>query len=87
MKIRKIKTNQTKDKVKELFLKANYYINKDLMVKLEEALEQETSSIGKYVLQMIIENNKIASKEEVPICQYTGLAVSICKGPLLQMMR
>jgi len=36
---------------------------------------------------MIIENNKIASKEEVPICQYTGLAVSICKGPLLQMMR
>jgi len=75
MKIRKIKTNQTKDKVKELFLKANYHINKDLMVKLEEALEQETSSIGKYVLQMIIENNQIASREEVPICQDTGLAV------------
>ena len=79
MKIRKIKTNQTKDKVKELFLKASYHINKDLMVKLEEALEQETSSIGKYVLQMIIENNKIASREEVPICQDTGLAVVFVK--------
>jgi len=45
------------------------------MDKLEETLEQETSQIGKSVLSMIIENNKIASKEEVPICQDTGLAV------------
>jgi len=71
----KIKSIQIKDKVKELFFKANFYINSDLMQRLEEALEQETSPIGKYVLKMIIENNKIASREEVPICQDTGLAV------------
>jgi len=73
--MREIKVNQIKEKVKKLFLKANYHINKDLMAKLEKALEQETSPIGKQVLQMIIENNKIASREEVPICQDTGLAV------------
>ena len=45
------------------------------MQRLEKALKEESSTIGKYVLQMIIENNKIASREEVPICQDTGLAV------------
>lgn len=74
-RMREIKASQIKDKIKELFLKANYYISKDLVNLLQEALEQEISHIGKYVLQMIIENNKIASREEVPICQDTGLAV------------
>jgi len=73
--MREIKANQIKDKIKELFLEANYHINKDLMDRLKEALDQETSSIGKFVISMVIENNKIASKEEVPICQDTGLAV------------
>lgn len=75
IKMREIKASQIKDKIKELFLEANYHISKDLMSRLQEALEQETSPIGKSVLSMIIENNKIASKEEVPICQDTGLAV------------
>lgn len=75
IKMRKIKASQIKDKMKELFLKANYYISKDLMNQLQEALEQETSLIGKSVPSMIIENDKIASREEVPICQDTGLAV------------
>jgi len=71
----KIKSIQIKDKVKELFLKANYHINQDLMKLLQQAQRKETSPIGKYVLNMIIENNKIASREEVPICQDTGLSV------------
>jgi len=73
--MREIKANQIKDKVKELFLKANFYINPDLTQRFEKTLEKETSPIGKHVLQMIIENNQIASREEVPICQDTGLAV------------
>ncbi|MCK4309236.1 MAG: fumarate hydratase [Candidatus Atribacteria bacterium] len=73
--MREIKINQIKNEIKRLFLQANYHINKDLMVKIKKALEQETSPIGKSVLSMIIENNKIASREEVPICQDTGLAV------------
>jgi len=73
--MRKIKANQIKDKVKELFLKANYHIDQDLMQRLEDALKEETSPIGKSVLNMIIENNQIASSEEIAICQDTGLAV------------
>jgi len=73
--MRKIKVSQIKDKIKELFLKANYHIDQDLMHRLEEALQEETSPIGKSVLQMIIKNNKIASSEEIAICQDTGLSV------------
>jgi len=73
--MREVKSSQIKDKVKSLFLKANFYINPDLIQRLEKALEEENSPMGKHVLQMIIENNKIASREEVPICQDTGLAV------------
>jgi len=73
--MREIKASQIIDKVKELFLKANYHIDPDLLKLLQKTLEEETSPIGKYVLKMIIENNKIASREELPICQDTGLAV------------
>jgi len=73
--MREIKASQIKEKVKELFLKANYHIDQDLMQQLEKALKEETSPIGQSVLQMIIKNNKIASSEEIAICQDTGLAV------------
>ena len=75
IKMREIKASQIIDKVKELFLKANYHIDPDLLKLLQKTLEEETSPIGEFVLKMIIENNKIASREEVPICQDTGLAV------------
>ncbi len=71
----KIKSIKIKNKVKELFLKANYHINQDLMKLLQQAQKKETSPIGKHVLNMIIENNQIASSEEIAICQDTGLAV------------
>jgi len=75
IRMNKVKSIKIKDKVKELFLKANYHINQDLMKLLQHAQRKETSPIGKYVLNMIIENNKIASREEIAICQDTGLAV------------
>lgn len=73
--MRKIKVEQIKNMIKELFLRANYHINLDLMKLLQQVLEKETSPIGKHVLQVIIENNKIAFSEKIAICQDTGVAV------------
>ena len=53
--MRELKSSQIKYKVKELFLKANYHINKGLMKLLQQAQKKETSPIGKYILSMIIE--------------------------------
>ena len=73
--MRKIEAERIKKKVKELFLRANYHIGEDVLTALKEAREGEVSEVGCSVLDMLIENYKIASGEEIAICQDTGLAV------------
>lgn len=73
--MRKIKAIEITEMVKSLFLKANYYIGDDITAALKSAYEKESSEIGKSVLGMILKNNEIAAKEEIAICQDTGLAI------------
>lgn len=75
MEIRKIKAQTVCDTVKKLFTDCNYFIGKDIMSALETARNNESSPVGKSVLSQIIENDKIAVREEVPLCQDTGMAV------------
>jgi len=73
--MREVTTTQITNKIKELFLEANYHIGSDVLDALNNALEEEKSPVGKDVLNMIIKNNQLASSEELAICQDTGLAV------------
>jgi len=73
--MREIEVDKVKDKVKELFLRANYHIGEDVLMALKEAREKEVSETGRSVLNMLLKNYKIASDEEIAICQDTGLAV------------
>lgn len=75
MEIRRIKANEITAAVKKLFMDCNYFIGNDIMNALETACENEQSPVGKGVLSQIIENDKIAAKEEIPLCQDTGMAV------------
>lgn len=75
MNIRQIKAEIVTETVKQLFLDCNYFIGKDIMTALEKARENEKSKVGKSVLTQIIENDKLAAKEEVPLCQDTGMAI------------
>jgi len=54
--MRKIEAERIKKKVKELFLRANYYIGEDVLTALKEAREGEVSEVGCSVLDMLIEN-------------------------------
>lgn len=75
MEIRRIKADEVTIAVKKLFMDCNYFIGKDIMNALETACENEQSPVGKSVLSQIIENDKIAAKEEIPLCQDTGMSV------------
>ena len=75
MEIRRIKAYEVTAAVKKLFMDCNYFIGNDIMNALESACENEQSPVGKSVLSQIIENDKIAAKEEIPLCQDTGMAV------------
>ena len=75
MEIRRIKAFEVTAAVKKLFMDCNYFIGSDIMDALETACKNEQSPVGKSVLSQIIENDKIAAKEEIPLCQDTGMAV------------
>ena len=75
MEIRRIKAFDVTAAVKKLFMDCNYFIGNDIMNALETACKNEQSPVGKSVLSQIIENDKIAAKEEIPLCQDTGMAV------------
>lgn len=75
MEIRQIDAAEITAAVKKLFMDCNYFIGKDIMSSLENALKIEDSPVAKSVLSQIIENDKIAAAEEIPLCQDTGMAV------------
>lgn len=75
MEIRHIKAEEITRAVKKLFMDCNYYIGSDIMQALENAHENEASPVGKNVLSQIIENDKLAADEQIPLCQDTGMAV------------
>ncbi len=73
--MREISANTLRETVCGLFIKANVCIGADILSALENGLERETSPAGRAVLRQIIENDRIAADEEVPLCQDTGMAV------------
>ena len=75
MTIRTIDAAEITAAVKKLLMDCNYYIGKDIFGSLEAALEIEDSPVAQSVLRQIIENDKIAADEEIPLCQDTGMAV------------
>lgn len=54
---------------------ANFDLGDDVQRALEESLQIEESSMGKMIIEQILENAEIASKQRVPMCQDTGVAV------------
>lgn len=75
MEIRKIDASKITSTVMKLYMDMNYYIGDDILNALKNAENTESSITGKNVLAQLIENNKIAADEEIPICQDTGMAV------------
>ncbi|MEE0857871.1 MAG: fumarate hydratase [Acutalibacteraceae bacterium] len=75
MEFRIIKAEEVTKTVKKLFMDCNYYIGDDITQALEKASENEKSEVGKQVLCQLMENNRIAKEEQIPICQDTGMAV------------
>lgn len=75
MEVRRINADKITSAVKRLYMDMNYYIGNDILGALKKAENTESSPIGKNVLAQLLENNKIAADEEIPICQDTGMAV------------
>ena len=61
--------------VAKMCKEANYFLGNDIVEAYKKALEREERQVAKEILEQLIENAEIARKEEMPICQDTGMAV------------
>ncbi len=73
--MRRIKYEQVKKAVKEIFLDANYSVDEEVFQELQKSYEKEKNETAKFVLETIIKNDEIAKNEKMPLCQDTGMAV------------
>jgi len=73
--MREITVQEITDTVARLCMDANYYLPEDVLASLQAAREAEPSPVGKEVLDRILENAEIARREQMPLCQDTGLTV------------
>ena len=72
--MREIQVSAITDVVERLCIEANTYLPQDVKCAIENCRACEDGSIAQGVLDNIIENYNIADRENVPICQDTGMA-------------
>jgi len=61
--------------IEGLCIKSNCVLNDDITEALNKALKVEESPHGREVIELLLKNADIASRENMPICQDTGMAV------------
>ena len=61
--------------VRELAMSASCDLEPDILVSLLAARDREKSPLAKNGLEMLITNANIASREQIPVCQDTGIGV------------
>ena len=75
MNIREIDVKLITENLAEMSFKINHFLSEDMKCALNKACEEESSPLGKQVLNVLQENLKVAEEKTIPICQDTGMAV------------
>ncbi len=73
--MRKIDVLNIADVVARLCVEANVNLRNDVVWAIKRSLRREKNGRAKAALRFLLENERIASKEKIPICQDTGLTV------------
>jgi fumarate hydratase subunit alpha len=73
--MREIQSEAIKDAVAKLCIDANCLLGDDVVQAFKDGLKVEESPAGKDILNQLLDNEQIARKEMMPICQDTGWAV------------
>ncbi|MCI8370676.1 MAG: fumarate hydratase [Clostridia bacterium] len=73
--MRKINTSVIGQKIYRMALKAGVNLTPACKSALRSARENESGAAAKFALDTLIKNSEIAIKENMPVCQDTGMAV------------
>ena len=77
--MREVNAQQIAEIVARLCIDANCHLSGDIKNRLDEMCRQESWPQAKEILGRIIENYGIADRENVPVCQDTGVACVFLK--------
>lgn len=61
--------------VKRLCISAAYRLPDDVLAALERAGAAEAQPRAKHILELLLENARVAERQQYPLCQDTGIAV------------
>lgn len=61
--------------VRELAISAACHLEPDILEALLVARDRESSELSRNVLELLLKNSDIASRQRMPVCQDTGIAV------------
>jgi fumarate hydratase subunit alpha len=70
-----VRAGAVTQRVREAVQAINFHTPEPTLIKLTEVLETEPSPAGRQAMQDIVENRRIASARQAPMCQDTGMAV------------
>ena len=73
--MREIAVTEITKLIRQLCIESCISLNKDVVVALKRAEKEEASEIGKKVIKQLLENEKIAKNEGIPLCQDTGVTL------------
>ncbi|OPJ66193.1 fumarate hydratase [Clostridium chromiireducens] len=72
--MREINVELVASAVRNLSIESNYFLGSDIKDALQKSREEEPWKLASEVLDKIIINSEIASNEQMPMCQDTGMA-------------
>lgn len=75
--IREIDAALVINAVEKMCISANCNLPERNLKTIESAMEGEKSPLGRQILSRLLENHRLARREQVPACQDTGLAIVI----------
>ena len=70
-----INIKDVEDKVNDAVKTINFDTPEPNIIKLTQVLKSESSTAGQLAMQDIVENRRIASDRQVPMCQDTGMVI------------
>lgn len=78
--MRELQAIHITEAVKHMCIEANYSLTPDMLEAFTHAVKREEAPLGRQILNQLEENLRIADKDQIPICQDTGMAVVFIKA-------
>lgn len=73
--MRIVHADKITENICEMCIEANMHLPRSMEDAISHAAQEEKSPLGRQVLGQLQENMEIAAKQQIPICQDTGMAI------------